>query len=84
MGQEAAIRGDVGLDSKVGTFRQLRIVHGFRLRFGGGPKGFTLVRGKGGDDLVMSSAGPDVLNGGNGDDIMQGKESSDVVGHAER
>ncbi|MHC4880085.1 MAG: choice-of-anchor Q domain-containing protein [Planctomycetota bacterium] len=44
-----------------------------------GFKGFTLIRGNGGDDFLIGSAGPDVLNGGDGNDTLQGKEGNDVL-----
>lgn len=47
--------------------------------FDGGPRGFVVVRGNGGDDFVIGSNGPDLLNGGEGDDTLQGKEAADTL-----
>lgn len=44
-----------------------------------GFRGFTLVRGNGGDDSIIGSAGIDVLNGGDGDDSLVGNDGNDLL-----
>ena len=42
-------------------------------------KGFTLLRGNGGNDLIIGSDGRDVIHGGAGDDTLLGKAGNDVL-----
>ncbi|MHC4878149.1 MAG: beta strand repeat-containing protein [Planctomycetota bacterium] len=44
-----------------------------------GFRGFTLIRGNGGDDSIIGSAGPDALNGGDGNDTLLGKDGNDTL-----
>ncbi|MBI1312831.1 hypothetical protein GC176_16195, partial [bacterium] len=44
-----------------------------------GFRGFTLVRGNGGDDLLIGSARADVLNGGDGNDTLLGQGGNDTL-----
>ncbi len=45
--------------------------------FSGTTKGFTVLRGHGGDDFIIGSAGRDLISGGDGDDTLQGKAGRD-------
>jgi len=44
-----------------------------------GFRGFTLIRGNGGDDFITGSARIDVLNGGDGNDTLLGKAGNDTL-----
>ncbi len=44
-----------------------------------GFRGYTLIRGNGGNDTLIGSDGTDVLNGGDGDDSLVGNEGNDLL-----
>ncbi|MBI1311546.1 hypothetical protein GC176_09590 [bacterium] len=44
-----------------------------------GFRGYTLIRGNGGNDLLIGSAGPDLLMGGEGNDTLLGREGNDTL-----
>jgi uncharacterized delta-60 repeat protein len=44
-----------------------------------GFRGFTLIRGNGGNDFITGSSRADVINGGDGNDTLLGKEGNDTL-----
>jgi Ca2+-binding RTX toxin-like protein len=44
-----------------------------------GFRGFTILRGNGGDDSIVGSAMSDVISGGDGNDTLQGKAGNDTL-----